>query len=196
MSKYYLSFKEFSAAVGISQQALYKAKKLKPYIIEIDGVKKIKKTALDEYKKENIQPLNNVEQPQENELCEPSEAELNNVDKPLSNLDRVLIDELKASYEARIEEQKSHYEARLQEKDDIIKFLKQDLIEERQSHTRTQAISFKEKGTDEIEETSQAERPAAEPNPEVIEVVEKSNDSTIEKPKGLWNKLKFAFSKD
>ena len=67
-NKKYYDFKSFAAAAGVSLQSLYKAKKLKPYIIEVDGIKKIDEEALLLYENSTVeQPLNNGERVTENQ---------------------------------------------------------------------------------------------------------------------------------
>ena len=54
-NKKYYDFKSFAAAAGVSLQSLYKAKKLKPYIIEVDGIKKIDEEALLLYENSTVE---------------------------------------------------------------------------------------------------------------------------------------------
>ena len=86
-NKKYYDFKSFAAAAGVSLQSLYKAKKLKPYIIEVDGIKKIDEEALLLYENSTVeQPLNNGENVDTDENLKEKNS---TVEQPLNNGERV-----------------------------------------------------------------------------------------------------------
>ena len=83
MQNEWLTVQQFSNAAGISKQAVYKAlnNKLKNYVKLVDGQKMICSKALSEvYKKaveqRNNQPLNNIAQPQFEQIIAMLQAEL------------------------------------------------------------------------------------------------------------------------
>lgn len=103
MEKEYLSIKEFAAAVGVSQQAIYKQlnNKLKPYLKVVDNKKMLKKSALELFKKK--EELNDVQQQLLNmlqtELKEKTQ-QLNEKDKQIAELQKALNEERELVKEA------------------------------------------------------------------------------------------------
>lgn len=86
MEKEYLSIKEFAAAVGVSQQAIYKQlnNKLKPYLKLVDNKKMLEKTALSLFEKE--EKINGVEQ----QLINMLQNELNKKNEQIAELQKLL----------------------------------------------------------------------------------------------------------
>lgn len=86
MEKEYISIKEFAAAVGISQQAIYKQlnNKLKPYLKVVDSKKMLEKSAISLFNKE--QKTNGVEQ----QLINMLQTELNEKNKQIAELQKLL----------------------------------------------------------------------------------------------------------
>ena len=86
MEKEYLSIKEFAAAVGVSQQAIYKQlnNKLKPYLKVVDNKKMLEKSAVSLFNKE--QKTNEVEQ----QLINMLQTELNEKNKQIAELQKLL----------------------------------------------------------------------------------------------------------
>ena len=86
MEKEYLSIKEFAAAVGVSQQAVYKQlnNKLKPYLKVVDNKKMLEKSALSLFVKE--EKSNGVEQ----QLINMLQTELNEKNKQIAELQKLL----------------------------------------------------------------------------------------------------------
>lgn len=86
MNNDYLSIKEFSAAVGISQQAVYKQlnNKLKPYLKIVDNKKMLDKSALELFNKQ--QENNQVEQ----QLINILQTELNKKNEQIEKLQQAL----------------------------------------------------------------------------------------------------------
>lgn len=86
MEKQYLSIKEFAAAVGVSQQAIYKQlnNKLKPYLKMIENKKMLEKSALSLFEKE--QKSNVVEQ----QLINMLQNELNKKNEQIAELQKLL----------------------------------------------------------------------------------------------------------
>ncbi len=88
MAGEYLTIKEFAAAAGVSEQAVYKRinKSLKPYCSVIDGKKKISKDGLILYQKPTIQPTT---QPTYNNQVET--VEINAPQQDLNNQESTTI---------------------------------------------------------------------------------------------------------
>lgn len=86
MEKEYLSIKEFAAAVGVSQQAIYKQlnNKLKPYLKVVENKKMLEKSALELFVKE--EKTNQVEQ----QLINMLQTELNEKNKQIAELQKLL----------------------------------------------------------------------------------------------------------
>ena len=86
MEKEYISIKEFAAAVGVSQQAIYKQlnNKLKPYLKVVDNKKMLEKSAISLFVKE--QKSNEVEQ----QLINMLQTELNEKNKQIAELQKLL----------------------------------------------------------------------------------------------------------
>ena len=91
-----LSIKQVATIVGVSQQAVYKQlnNKLKDYVVEVEGTKKLRREALEEvYNKAVEQKLNNndstVEQPIQPEIkivLETLQQQLKEKDEQIRNL--------------------------------------------------------------------------------------------------------------
>ena len=86
MEKEYLSIKEFAAAVGVSQQAIYKQlnNKLKPYLKVVDSKKMLEKSALSLFSREDKKT--EVEQ----QLINMLQTELNKKNEQIAELQRLL----------------------------------------------------------------------------------------------------------
>ena len=86
MDKEYLSIKEFAAAVGVSQQAVYKQlnNKLKPYLKVVENKKMLEKSALKLFEKE--EKTNQVEQ----QLINMLQTELNEKNEQIKKLQQSL----------------------------------------------------------------------------------------------------------
>ena len=86
MDKEYLTIKEFAAAVGVSQQAIYKQlnNKLKPYLKVVENKKMLEKSALELFKKE--EKINEVEQ----QLINMLQTELNAKNEQIERLQQAL----------------------------------------------------------------------------------------------------------
>ena len=97
MNQEYLSIKEFAAAVGVSQQAIYKQlnNKLKPYLKVVDNKKMLEKSALSLFLKE--EKTNGVEQ----QLLNLLQTELNEKTEQLKAKDKQIEDLLKALDQAQ-----------------------------------------------------------------------------------------------
>lgn len=89
MDKEYLSIKEFAAAVGVSQQAIYKQlnNKLKPYLKVVGNRKVLEKSALELFKKE--EKTTTVEQ----QLINMLQTELNKKNEQIEVLQQLLCQE-------------------------------------------------------------------------------------------------------
>ena len=88
MDKVYLSIKEFAAAAGVSQQAIYKQlnNKLKPYLKVVENKKMLDKSALELFKKEEVN--NPVEQQLNNKLIDMLQTELDEKGQQLREKDK------------------------------------------------------------------------------------------------------------
>ena len=89
MNNEYLSIKDFAAAVGVSQQAIYKQlnNKLKPYLKVVENKKMLEKSALELFKKE--EKVNEVEQ----QLINMLQTELNKKNEQIEALQQLLCQE-------------------------------------------------------------------------------------------------------
>lgn len=89
MEKEYLSIKDFAAAVGVSQQAVYKQlnNKLKPYLKVVENKKMLDIAALELFKKQ--EKTNQVEQ----QLINMLQTELNKKNEQIAELQKLLSQE-------------------------------------------------------------------------------------------------------
>lgn len=89
MEKEYLSIKDFAAAVGVSQQAIYKQlnNKLKPYLKVVENKKMLDIAALELFKKQ--EKTNQVEQ----QLINMLQTELNKKNEQIAELQKLLSQE-------------------------------------------------------------------------------------------------------
>ena len=94
MDEQYLTILEFAKRVGVSKQAIYQQlnKKLKPYLIVVDGAKKLDIKALDEVYGQSSVKDNSKEDEQElNKLLIDSlNRQLKEKDRQISELHRLL----------------------------------------------------------------------------------------------------------
>lgn len=93
MEKEYLSIKDFAAAAGVSQQAIYKQlnNKLKNYLKVVDDKKMLEKSALSLFKKkdESTDTQQQLLKMLQTELNEKSQ-QLNEKDKQIAELQKLL----------------------------------------------------------------------------------------------------------
>lgn len=96
-----LSVKEVSRIAGVSCQSIYQQldKKLKPYLVEVDGKKKLKKSVLEEIYniKRNQEDEQHIEQDVDNRLIKQNQQlidmlqrELEEKNKQIADLQRLL----------------------------------------------------------------------------------------------------------
>lgn len=100
-----LSIKEFAAAAGVSKQAIYSQleSRLKPYVVKVDNVKKIKESALEKFYSSQLESsiqssFNQVEQPKEDtaaaaafdKVLDTLSKQLETKDKQIEELNRRL----------------------------------------------------------------------------------------------------------
>lgn len=102
MEKEYISIKDFAVAAGVSQQAIYKQlnNKLKNYVREVEGKKKIDKSALDLFKKHDSAKETNSTRV-EQQLIEMLKTELNEKSEQLKAKDKQISELLQALDQAQ-----------------------------------------------------------------------------------------------
>ena len=203
----YYSFKEFAEAAKVSQQSLYKAKKLQPYIITIDGVKKISRAALELYQDRAVeQPLNKVEsEPMYSHEEGKSKETLNNLEQPLNNASEMAIRALQNSLDI-ISRQLDDKQRTIEQQQETIKELKDIIDSDREEKKELRlllnqqqhltAIDKVEKHQEKEEDIIAAAAAPVEHEASPQAETEPTPPPTIVKPKGFFKKLAFAFSKD
>ena len=170
--KKYLSIKEFAAAAGVSNKAIYQqlSGRLKEYCKVEHGVKMLDSEALQVFYADNIQGLNQVSSQVESSL----ESQENNEVTAL----KMLIDELKQDKE----DLKKDKEQLIKDKED----LKQEAL-------KWQQLLIEERNKVKLLEAAAAEEPREEVvNFEEPAVVEEPH----ELPKTFGEKIKWFFKKE
>lgn len=166
MDKEYLTIKEFAAAAGVSNKAIYQQLngRLKEYCKVEHGVKMLEAKALQLFYADKIQALNQVSSQVESSL----ESKENNEIEAL----KMLIDELK------------------QDKEDLKKD-KEQLIKDKED-LKQEALKWQQLLADERNKVKLLEAAATAPVEEEIELEEVTEQ---ELPKTFTQKIKWLFNK-
>ena len=173
MNKELLSIKEFSELAGISKQAVYSQldSRLKPFLVQVDGKKMLKKEALEKFYSTKFQPSFNQVSSQVEQPNSTTDAE-----QGQTNLSIELIEMLKEEIKKK-DQQIEKLQQRLDHAQDLIA----DMAQKAQYITaadKTEKIMLQQPKEDQgkiIEPAAAAENQDAE-----------KRNNTEEKPKKKW----------